>query len=130
MELKGELSDGWQAGGNDAAGYARIRQLPAEAAATSSLQWSKVFLNTSTKLARFSIMSHNDAASSALGKRARDSADDVEGNGVAPDVPDMPAGDLDDSSDEEIGPMPVAEEADGAVENGKGRKKRKRAGKC
>lgn len=83
----------------------------------------------STALAYGLNMSENEAASSALGKRARDSGEEADGSGRPAEVPDMPAGDVDDSSDEEIGPMPVAEEADGAAENGKGRKKRKRAGK-
>lgn len=119
--------DRWQVGRDDAAASGSFRRKQLRLRACNG---SRCFSPHPTRLARSPIMSDNDAASNALGKRARDSADDVEGNGGAPDVPDMPAEDLNDSSDEEIGPMPVAEEADGAAENGKGRKKRKRAGKC
>jgi peptidylprolyl isomerase domain and WD repeat-containing protein 1 len=61
-------------------------------------------------------MSDQENGTTALGKRGRDE------EGVA--VPDMPSADMDDSSDDEIGPMPTA--GDGAVQNG--RKKKRRAG--
>lgn len=64
------------------------------------------------------------AATQNLGKRARDGSEEP---AVEVTVPDMPAADVDDSSDEEIGPMPTApgEEASVVVTNGR---KKKRAG--
>lgn len=68
-------------------------------------------------------MSEIEDSGSTLGKRPR--VDDNE-NGTT-EVPVMPAADMDDSSDDEIGPMPVpASEAAAATSNG--RKKKKRAG--
>lgn len=57
----------------------------------------------------------------ALGKHSREASPDAE------DGPQMPAADVDDSSDEEIGPMPVPESVNGG-ENKSIRKKKKRAG--
>jgi peptidylprolyl isomerase domain and WD repeat-containing protein 1 len=70
-------------------------------------------------------MSEQAENGTALGKRPRedDEAEEEEGDG-----PQMPAADVDDSSDDEIGPMPVsASEAAGALVTGE-RKKKKRAG--
>lgn len=68
-------------------------------------------------------MSENEEGPSTLGKRSRE--EEAE-NGVT-DIPEMPSADMDDSSDEEIGPMPVPEsEAIASASNG--RKKKKRAG--
>lgn len=55
-------------------------------------------------------------------KRTRDAAEVEEnGSGAAVTVPDMPPADLEDSDDEEIGPMPDAP----SVEISKGRKKKR-----
>lgn len=58
----------------------------------------------------------------ALGKHSREDSVEVE------DGPQMPSADVDDSSDEEIGPMPVSASENGA-EAKDVRKKKKRAGK-
>ena len=69
------------------------------------------------------IMTDTEEAASTLGKRSREE----NGDSVA-EVPEMPSADVDDSSDEEIGPMPVAEsEGVNGAAAGK-RKKKKRAG--
>jgi peptidylprolyl isomerase domain and WD repeat-containing protein 1 len=68
-------------------------------------------------------MADNEEGSSTLGKRGRE-----ENGETAVETPEMPSADVDDSSDEEIGPMPVpaGEESNGGA-NGT-RKKKKRAG--
>jgi hypothetical protein len=65
-------------------------------------------------------MSDEDNSLKALGKRSRDESD-------AADIPEMPPADMDDSSDDEIGPMPTPG-GDGDAGNGKKRKKKRRAG--
>ena len=67
-------------------------------------------------------MTDQPEASSSSAKRAREEVDDQ-------DVPDMPSGDVEDSSDEEIGPMPgfIGEQGEG-VKTTNGRKKKRRAG--
>ncbi|KAK1924722.1 peptidyl-prolyl cis-trans isomerase [Papiliotrema laurentii] len=67
-------------------------------------------------------MADNEEGSSTLGKRGRE-----ENGETAVETPEMPSADVDDSSDEEIGPMPVpaGEESNGGA-NGT-RKKKKRA---
>jgi peptidylprolyl isomerase domain and WD repeat-containing protein 1 len=73
-------------------------------------------------------MSEADSAATALGKRPReDESGGTDGDGV----PEMPPPDMEDSSDEEIGPMPSApgeEEGSNGATNGQKRKKKKRAG--
>jgi len=63
-------------------------------------------------------MTEVENGTTTLGKHARDDVEDV--------VPDMPSADVDDSSDEEIGPMPTAGDASGSAIS-KARKKKKRA---
>ena len=65
-------------------------------------------------------MADPEHTGAVLGKRPHD---DVDGDG---EVPAMPPADMEDSSDEEIGPMPVPEGTEGVIMT-KGRKK-KRAG--
>jgi peptidylprolyl isomerase domain and WD repeat-containing protein 1 len=65
----------------------------------------------------------------SLGKRARDEAPkNGDQSTSAGAVPEMPPADMDDSSDEEIGPMPTGPSDTGVVMSN-GRKK-KRAGEC
>jgi peptidylprolyl isomerase domain and WD repeat-containing protein 1 len=66
-------------------------------------------------------MSDTEQAATTLGKRTRE-----EDANESADVPEMPSADMDDSSDDEIGPMPVPEAAGTAQSNG--RRKKKRAG--
>jgi hypothetical protein len=67
------------------------------------------------------IMSEEQEPSVALGKHSREDSPGAE------DGPQMPAADVDDSSDEEIGPMPIPESANGG-DSKNIRKKKKRAG--
>ena len=71
----------------------------------------------------------SDPGASTLGKRARKaSSGGVDDGEAGPAIPDMPGADVEDSSDEEIGPVPVPEGAgNGETSNGK-RKKKKPAG--
>lgn len=65
----------------------------------------------------------------SLGKRARDEVSETGDQSTsAGAVPEMPPADMDDSSDEEIGPMPTGPSDTGVVMSN-GRKK-KRAGEC
>jgi hypothetical protein len=69
----------------------------------------------------------------ALGKRPREDESGSGGTdgGDGDGVPEMPPPDMEDSSDEEIGPMPTApgeEEGSNGATNGQKRKKKKRAG--
>ena len=59
-------------------------------------------------------MNGQDSISAASTKRSREVDDD--------DLPEMPPADMDDSSDDEIGPMPVP---GGEVKVSNGRKKRR-----
>lgn len=69
-------------------------------------------------------MSEGAGSSSNLGKRARDgentspTPENVNNNGL--EVPEMPPADMEDSSDDEIGPMPG-----GDIVISKGRKKKR-----
>jgi peptidylprolyl isomerase domain and WD repeat-containing protein 1 len=75
-------------------------------------------------------MSDTDAVPSALGKRTRKDEGKTSNNGVGNgggEVPEMPPADMDDSSDEEIGPMPTGPgEGEGEAAMGNGRKKKRR----
>jgi hypothetical protein len=78
-------------------------------------------------------MSEADSAATALGKRPREDESGSGGTdgGDGDGVPEMPPPDMEDSSDEEIGPMPTApgeEEGSNGATNGQKRKKKKRAG--
>lgn len=72
-------------------------------------------------------MSDSEAPPPTSLKRSRDDSDHVSTNGHSAknvegdgDVPEMPPADMDDSDDEEIGPMP-----DAPVEVSQGRKKKR-----
>lgn len=73
-------------------------------------------------------MSDSEAAPATSLKRSRDDAETGTSNGngsrqVVDDVPEMPPAELDDSDDDEIGPMPDTDAP--SVEVSKGRKKKR-----
>ena len=70
-------------------------------------------------------MSEQTENGNALGKRPREDeeAEEEEGDG-----PQMPPADADDSSDDEIGPMPVPASGESGALVTNGRKKKRRAG--
>lgn len=66
------------------------------------------------------IMSDPETPSTSLGKRLRHGS-----RSASPTIPEMPPADVEDSSDEEIGPMPIPSSSDNAPTNGHGRKKKR-----